>query len=350
MTKINTHKYSQLDVINMLSLKKIPSVYVSISYGRHGIPAYKNNNGYDFEYRNYEYDSDFDFQSGFEPIPLEEALEKKKDAPNGLFKLCCNILDDLDDVGYHGNIGEITRSFSEAHIIKINIDNLLDQINSTVSMEGSENLRNVKYILFTIRNSKVKPNHPLICLNGIEFCHSLKHLSCCNMNISSLAPLMHLELISLNISNNPINDLSMIRTKELQIDEHQLELVKSAFSSSIFRVRYIIVNFKVDKYERYGYGNNNFSMKYIKHLDNHPDFLHMLHDIQNELKKHIAATMKSEEMSVSEEPEYEVNVGRVLLQENRRHKEGFFYFNELDEIRKKCDWENERIEIKDLFY
>jgi hypothetical protein len=183
---------------------------------------------------------------------LEEALITSKKTPT--FDTRCRI-----DYGYHGSIGEIIGPFSDTKKIEICFEYYKPGVStSVISMEGCENFRNLTHLCFIFGYRCVRPveqSYPLICLNGIEYCHSLKHLRIDSMGITSLTVLKHLQFHTLSVANNPINDLNMINTEDLTIDEDQLPLVLTAFASTTFKVRNIIVNLTMQNVRSTYYGS-----------------------------------------------------------------------------------------------
>jgi Leucine-rich repeat (LRR) protein len=195
------------------------------------------------------------------------------------------------------------------------------------SMEDCDDLQNLVVLsICPDYSDDVCPNVPLICLNGIEFCSSLKVLIIPSLEITNLTPLAHLELEELNVSGNPISDLSMIKTEILTIDEKQVPLVLSAFGKPSFKVKTIIVKCNylvgnvtndieifdnhpgIEIFDDYAY---NVSDDIIKYFNSKPELLKSLYAIQNILSSIIPIDML-------EQTKYSlcngnVTIGKILI-------------------------------------
>jgi hypothetical protein len=238
--------------------------------------------------------------------------------------------------GYHGNISDIVGPFSGAKKISMRIEHYKPEGSiSVISMVGCENFHN----LTKLNLVGCETSHPLICLNGIEYCYSLKYLRIDSMGITSLAVLKHLQFYTLSVANNPINDLSMINTEDLTVDKDQLPLVLTAFASTSFKVRNIIVNFYMPKIQRsYSDERKHDAEKLKEYFDSNPELLALFHNVQYALSNHISDSDGDAKIS-TEKPSNNPSKGMIMMKIHIKHSVYHLTFNEYLAVHERLKWE-----------
>jgi Leucine-rich repeat (LRR) protein len=231
-------------------------------------------------------------------ITEEESLAIAKKFFENSYHIVCDV-----DYGYCGSIRGLLGPHTEVTDITMCLNNYkYGVLKSIISMGDCDELRNLVELSIYLDDCgdvfDVHSDNPLLCLNGIEFCSSLKVLKISDLDITNLTPLAHLELEELNVTGNPISDLSMIKTEILIIDEKQIPLVLSAFAKPSFKVKTIIVE----------------SIYTIEIFDSQPELLKTLYAIQNILSSIVPIDMKDRTKNTYEYDN--VPIGKIFMNMN----------------------------------
>lgn len=155
---------------------------------------------------------------------LEEALKIARSSPTGDYSVCCHFPHDCSS-----NVRDVMGDFKDARCVEIILADFEESVHkTTISLAGIEEFRRLECLKLVSYGGKPRRHQVDLCLEGIEFCGNLKHLTVKCMTIPTLEALGHLELETLQLMSSSVNDLSMVRARRLFVDAEHLPLVRRA--------------------------------------------------------------------------------------------------------------------------